>query len=450
MFILAQAQRRAIRRCAFTTTPSTRRVASKSGKEKKQQWGDWLKDSKRIWNNRKTRKVIRLARVFALCSAIGVGGMQYGMLSVAKDPVGFDAEILRTVLLESGVQSYVHVGEREPLESNFFVNGRKPFVHLLTKNSLKYEQGQYTEESNPMWVSAIHSQRVFHRVKESAHDLAVAIIQQYNKRNKGMENGDSLTSLSSLISTTQSNDVPFEWLNINIDEMDESDIEHWLTMERHLRSDWQIIVSDQLTPNAFVHAMLPRRVFIHVGLLNHFCKNDDQLAAVLGHELSHVLLKHSERQILMSVIQNVFVAAVVSMLDFTGLFGFVFEVGAFSELINWSDAVYSRHNETEADHLGEYLATMACYEPRAAVDVWNNATQFERQMNNGEARSAKMLDSHPLSTERAKIMEEEYMPVLMKLFNDCKCEEKRVSQKRQFKNWGRVSPIEKWESANDH
>ena len=239
-----------------------------------------------------------------------------------------------------------------------------------------------------------------------------------------------------------SSPVPFKWLCDDLgddmgllDSSAEGNLEHWSLMEHQLRNEWKIIITDSLAPNAFVHGMLPRRVFINVGLLNHFCKNDDELAAVLGHELSHVLLCHSENRMIINLLQSVVTAAIISVLDFTGLFGLIFEIGAFGKLLQWQNASYSRTNETEADQLGEYIATTACYQPSGAVQVWENATVFEKVVNNGEARVAGFLDSHPLSTERATHMEKNLLPTLLQLYDKCNCYKKA----RKTQEWGRVT-----------
>lgn len=379
-------------------------------------WKTWIREPKRLWNNRKLRKVVRVVRVVALCTVVGAGGVQYGQLKVAKDPESFDTNILNTLLLESGVEHVVVMDDN-------LSKKRAPYVYRKNPETMKYDQGFSAKKNNVMWVAATHSQRVFCRVKESAHTFVVALLTEVGRRRKASTStvGKTIGEVVSDPSTTN-NPPPFDWLNMDLDNMSDDDIQHWMIMERQLRSDWKIVMTDQLSPNAYVHAMLPRRVFVHLGLLNVFCKNDDQLAAVLGHELSHVLLRHTEHALILSVFQSVLAAAVVSMLDFTGLFGFMFELGAFSKIMKWSDAAFSREHETEADHLGEYLATMACYRPAAAVEVWQNATVFEKNMNGGQNLSAGMLDSHPLSTERAEYMEKDFLPVLIKLYADCECD----------------------------
>ena len=383
--------------------------------------------------------------------AVGAGCYSYGTLTVARDPEFFDSETIRNLLLETGVSSLVVVGEREPLVDTLFVNGRQPNITTKNELTMQYDKSLPCSATHPMWVSAVHSQRAFHHIKEAAHDLVVAIIQeiQRRKQEKIDQGGTAQHKTAAASSATVRRKmppsgvvpgtVPFEWLEIDVDDVRDTELQRWVSLEKQLRADWKIIVLDQLSPNAFVHAMLPRRVFVHFGLLNHFCKNDDQLAAVLGHELSHVLLSHTEESMIMSILQSVAVAAVVSMLDFTGLFGFVLEIGAFSKLQNWTEAAHSREHECQADHLGEYLATMACYNPQGAVDVWNNATAFEKQLNHGDSAEFKFLNTHPLSTERAETMEKMLLP-LYQLYEDCHCKGKHATIE-----WGRVSSVMDWE-----
>ena len=489
---------------------------------------NYTKDGKRIWNKRWFRKIVRVGRVLGLCAAVWAGGYQLGTLSVAQDPQTFYRNLMRQTLLNCECNSVVEINESEPLVSSLYVNGRTPTIVLKDEQTQTYSKVMATHPGHPMWVSAIHSQRVFHRIKEAAHDFAVGMIEEIKRKQSAAEregNGDGdvnvnevvnhvSTSEASLdgnwtvrwlngdteritvrsgswtfppgttytlnedgcsftwpsdgtVQTLQTNttaaspgtltwsttnaDYPtifwdsrpgylpsefgkhIEWLSIDTHE---TELEHWLLMERQLRDDWKLVITDNLVPNAFVNAMLPRRVFINVGLLNHFCKNDDQLAAVLGHELSHVLLSHSENQMYVNLAQNALVAALVSMLDFTGLFGFLFELGAFSNIFTYTNAAFSRADETAADHLGEYLATMACFKPEAAVDVWENAEAFELLMNDGEARKESLLDSHPMSTDRATYMEDICLPVLVKLYQDCNCKNKG---NEHCVGWGRVT-----------
>ena len=51
-------------------------------------------------------------------------------------------------------------------------------------------------------------------------------------------------------------------------------------------------------PNAFVSEMLPQRVFVTTGLFDQFVTNDDELAMIMGHELSHLVLGHGKERLL--------------------------------------------------------------------------------------------------------------------------------------------------------
>ena len=72
--------------------------------------------------------------------------------------------------------------------------------------------------------------------------------------------------------------------------------EVWETKLRALHSlPWKFVVIDSGAVNAFVTDMLPGYVFVHRGLLDAFDRNEEELAFILGHELSHYLLDHGAR-----------------------------------------------------------------------------------------------------------------------------------------------------------
>ena len=61
-----------------------------------------------------------------------------------------------------------------------------------------------------------------------------------------------------------------------------------------LERRWQFFLYEAKSPNAFVHGMLPCKVFVSTGLLaNTLCDNDDEVAMVIGHELAHTILDHA-------------------------------------------------------------------------------------------------------------------------------------------------------------
>jgi metalloendopeptidase OMA1, mitochondrial len=114
--------------------------------------------------------------------------------------------------------------------------------------------------------------------------------------------------------------------------------------------------------NAFV---LPgNHVFVMTGLFR-YVRNEDELAAVLGHEVAHNLARHAGEKVSSSVVINV-LARLSLLFDPSGVVFTILLPAAslFRELPN------SRTQEMEADQIGIHLAAEACYDPRAAKTVF--------------------------------------------------------------------------------
>lgn len=136
-------------------------------------------------------------------------------------------------------------------------------------------------------------------------------------------------------------------------------------------SKWIVRVLDTNPPveNAFVAG--GRYLYLYTGLINNV-SSVDELAFVLGHEISHALLQQQLRR----------------GEDITNLLGSLLELGgALSRRENTKEgltlvggsikAVYSRADEQEADALGVYLATRAGFEPMRAVEFFNRSIRTE-------------------------------------------------------------------------
>ena len=145
------------------------------------------------------------------------------------------------------------------------------------------------------------------------------------------------------------------------------------------------------------------------GLVNQ--ESDDELAAVLAHEISHVTARHVTE----SLTQNMTVAlagavassaiAMGGSVQGSNLFGQFFSTG-----YNIYAPSYSRKNESEADRIGLFYMAKAGYDPRAAVAVWQRASQRK-----GDAGS--IFASHPSSGERAKNLQK-YLPEALAIYQN--------------------------------
>ncbi|MFZ5719799.1 MAG: M48 family metallopeptidase [Pseudomonadota bacterium] len=162
---------------------------------------------------------------------------------------------------------------------------------------------------------------------------------------------------------------------------------------------WQYAVFDDPQANAFV---LPGgRIGVNTGLLA-LAEDDDQLAAVLGHELAHSVANHAaERysqaaatQLALGVGQAALGSRVTPQMaqQIAALGGVGAQLGILLP--------YSRRHELEADRLGVDYMVRAGYRPEAAVALWRNM----QQANTG-GRPAPFLSTHPSEATRIAELE---------------------------------------------
>mmetsp|Transcript_2699 Transcript_2699/g.3187 ORF Transcript_2699/g.3187 Transcript_2699/m.3187 type:complete len:347 (+) Transcript_2699:115-1155(+) len=127
--------------------------------------------------------------------------------------------------------------------------------------------------------------------------------------------------------------------------------------------------------NAFV---LPNNhVFVFSGLFK-FVRNEDDLAAVLGHEMAHNLARHAGERVSGSLLINI-LARCTLLIDPSGVLYSLFIPAA--TLLH--DLPHSRDHEIEADYIGLHLAAEACYDPKAARKVFSSMKDGEKQMMSG-------------------------------------------------------------------
>jgi predicted Zn-dependent protease len=131
---------------------------------------------------------------------------------------------------------------------------------------------------------------------------------------------------------------------------------------REVGGQWEVQVFDSKQVNAF--ALPGGKIGVYTGLLK-VTKNQDQLAAVIGHEVSHVLAGHSAARVSNEMATQLGVAVVSSA---TGLSGDMIGMGANLLLL----LPYSRGDESEADVLGQQLMARAGFNPAEASKLWEN------------------------------------------------------------------------------
>ena len=151
---------------------------------------------------------------------------------------------------------------------------------------------------------------------------------------------------------------------------------------------WDVQVFNSNEVNAFV--MPGNRVGVYTGLLN-LVENDDQLAAVLGHEVAHAIYRHANQRATRAAAASAAVQVGAQVAGSSGLGVSADQVNALGSVAANLGVVlpYSRSAELEADLAGVDYMHRAGYDPRQAIRLWEVMQQSNNQ------RTADFLSTHP-------------------------------------------------------
>jgi beta-barrel assembly-enhancing protease len=152
------------------------------------------------------------------------------------------------------------------------------------------------------------------------------------------------------------------------------------------------VLADPRTVNAF--ALPGGPIFITEGLLR-LLKSEAELAGVLGHEIGHVIARHSsERLAKQQLTQGLLGALVVGSGDYTTA-----QIGQMvGSMINMS---YGREDELESDALGIRIMAEAGYDPRAMIRVMEVLAKAS-----GGSRQPEFFSTHPAPENRTARIKE--------------------------------------------
>lgn len=160
--------------------------------------------------------------------------------------------------------------------------------------------------------------------------------------------------------------------------------------------EWSVkVIDDPETVNAW--CMAGGKMAIYTGLIDKTKATDDEIAQVMGHEISHALANHTAER--MSV----------AMASQVGLMGLALAVGSNEyggAILAGSTAAAavaitlpnSRTSEAEADEIGIELAARAGYDPRAAASLWQKMGEV------GGDGPPQFLSTHPSPDNRKETL----------------------------------------------
>lgn len=180
--------------------------------------------------------------------------------------------------------------------------------------------------------------------------------------------------------------------------------------------NWEVVVFEDDSFNAF--ALPGNKIGVHTGLFK-LVGNQDQLAAVIGHEIGHVLAKHSAERASQELALNQGMSMVQAMANPQSAMGQaafgILGLGAeYGVLRPWG-----RTQESEADIVGVDLMAKAGFDPRQSIDLWLRMDQA----TNGQ-QTAEFLSTHPSHATRINDLQQ-HMPQAMSLYQQAQAMGKR-------------------------
>jgi predicted Zn-dependent protease len=171
---------------------------------------------------------------------------------------------------------------------------------------------------------------------------------------------------------------------------------------------WEVHVLSVEEVNAW--CMPGGKMAMYTGLIQKLNATDDEIAAVMGHEIAHALREHARERMSRQMGTQLGVGIVGALLGVGDLGQSI--AGQVAEVtLNLPN---SRLHETEADRIGVELAARAGYDPKAAVSLWEKMAKVS-----GGGQPPKWLSTHPSHEDRINDLRQ-YSEKVMPLYTAAK------------------------------
>jgi predicted Zn-dependent protease len=152
--------------------------------------------------------------------------------------------------------------------------------------------------------------------------------------------------------------------------------------------DWEVNLISSKELNAW--CMPGGKIAFYTGLIERLKLTDDEVAAIMGHEIAHALREHGRERASQAMAQGI-ALSIIGAVAGVSRSGMDLTQVVLNVTLNLPN---SRAHETEADRIGVELAARAGYDPRAAVNVW------EKMAKAADGAPPEILSTHPAPATR--------------------------------------------------
>jgi Zn-dependent protease with chaperone function len=167
---------------------------------------------------------------------------------------------------------------------------------------------------------------------------------------------------------------------------------------------WEVNLIQSPGVNAF--CMPGGKIAFLSGILERLKLTDDEVAAIMGHEMAHALLEHGRARVSEQLLKTIGISVAAYALNLGQL--------STEVLARATDLAltlpFSRRHETDADLAGMELAARAGFDPRAAASVWQKMQRLAAQT--GKGQPPQFLSTHPSHDTRIREIEANLPKVL--------------------------------------
>lgn len=165
---------------------------------------------------------------------------------------------------------------------------------------------------------------------------------------------------------------------------------------------WEVVVFDSAQVNAF--ALPGGKIGVYTGILN-VTENQDQLGAIIGHEVGHVIEHHSNERLSASKLKNMGMAVATVAVGFTDVENKDMWMAGLGVGLQYGAIMpYGRSHESEADIVGQDLMARSGFDPKASIKLWQNMAALSEQ--SGQSAPAEFMSTHPSNQTRIKQLED--------------------------------------------
>ena len=162
-----------------------------------------------------------------------------------------------------------------------------------------------------------------------------------------------------------------------------------------LKWNWKVSVikSDEL--NAW--CMPGGKIAFYSGIIDRLKLSDDEIAAIMGHEIAHALREHARERASEQATAGLLIGIGAAA---AGVGQAGHDLGRLAYQTTFG-LKHSRLHETEADRIGVELAARAGYDPRAAITLWQKMAQVS-----GAGGTPEFLSTHPSASSRIRDLQD--------------------------------------------